>query len=423
MYCLPLDRPLRLAPGCRRPRARRLPTHPRSGLTSWRHPPPRRLYQYVAATLRGLRAYHASAALETTSAFLLLIFSCIAAHLGTALGLLLAYALALLFPLLFYFILLLRFFRQLPPQTALPIPKRPSPPITSSNTKTAPTSNDLHLRRFARWTLIRLLCVMTFGFLSIWAVGFLSPTFFTESFDNYATPQEQTANFAMPYRIAQLLAYFAVTFWASSYGIAATAWSHHQIRRAKVQLFRVGKFGVVVMSLAALFLLLSRPLFAAILPSAYSTSILQFLPPMLALFFWYGLLAFCSVYTDLQEKPHLGALLWAAAILIQLTLILIPMPDLDPKDHVLLASAIALAVSLFLLAPLLLWHPLQTLRHRRPTGPPLPRRHLTLFPSIPGRFRRPRRHPRRLSSSSTSPDLLIRPPDRRAFRRWAHLAP
>jgi hypothetical protein len=226
-----------------------------------------------------------------------------------------------------------------PGQLAAPAPDAPAPDAPAFHS-------------FAAWSLLRLLLVMSFGFISIWAIGHLA----TQS---KLDPQSQTAAYSMPYRIAQLLAYLAITLWASCYGIAARHWSHHQTRRAKVQLFRVGKFGAVLLTLTAVFLLLTRNIFAALLPSAYADAIHLLLPPLLAIFIWYGLLAFAGTFADLQESPHKSAALWATAVAIQLALILLPnsLQASDPKQHVLLASAAGLASALLLLAPILLWRP------------------------------------------------------------------
>lgn len=294
-------------------------------------------YQYLAALLRGLRAYAPAAGLEISFAILFVLFSSLAAIHGTALTLIGAYALSLIIPTVYFGALLLAHLKS--PQTASPLQTSPSAIHYSQ------------FNRFAAWSLIRLQLVMSFGFFNIWSVSHVASV-------AHVDPQAQTADYATPARIAQQLALVAITLWASCYGIAARHWSHHQARRAKVQLFRVGKFGAVFLTLAAVFLLLTRNLFALIMPTAYTDSINLLLPPMLALFLWYGLLAFASTFGDLQEAPYKGATLWALAVAIQLALIFIPNSlSSDPKQQVLLASAIGLAVSLLLFAPILLWHP------------------------------------------------------------------
>jgi len=66
------------------------------------------LYQYLAALLRGLRAFAPAAGLELTFSLFFVLFSGLAALQGTALALILAYALALLFPTTYFAILLRR---------------------------------------------------------------------------------------------------------------------------------------------------------------------------------------------------------------------------------------------------------------------------------------------------------------------------
>jgi hypothetical protein len=103
------------------------------------------------------------------------------------------------------------------------------------------------------------------------------------------------------------------------------------MRRAKVQLFRIGKFGAVLLTMAAMVLLLGRGLFAAVLPGSYAGAITELLPPMLALFMWYGLLAFASTYGDLQEMPQKGAVLWGVAVAVQLAVVLVPWPGVGAQ--------------------------------------------------------------------------------------------
>jgi O-antigen/teichoic acid export membrane protein len=289
------------------------------------------LYQYLAAVLRGITAYAAAAAMETISAVLFLGLSGLAAWRGGAFDLIAMYALSVLLPTIYFGTMLVSHLRE-----------QPAAVETGMATARPP-----RLTRFAMFTLIRLLLVMTFGFLAIWGVTHLA----------VEDPRAQTAAYAMPYRIAQLLGYVAVTLWASTYGLAAKAWSHGQTRRAKVQLFRIGKFGAVLLTIGALVLLLGRGLFAAVLPAGYSTAINELLPPMLALFTWYGLLAFASTYADLQEMPHKGGMLWGAAVVLQLVFVMMPLPQLSAQQHVLYGSSLGIGAALLMLAPMLLWRP------------------------------------------------------------------
>ena len=296
-------------------------------------------YQYLAALLRGLRAFAPAAGLELAFALLFVLFSCLAALQGTALALIFAYGLALLLPTLYFALLLRHHFHS---QKSLTPPDEPS---------AEPGADGRHIS-FAAWTLLRLQLTMAFGFITMWSVGQLALA-------SGLNVQAQTAAYASSSRIAQQLALIAVTLWASCYGIAARSWAHHQTRRAKVQFFRVGKFGAVLLTLIALATLLVRDLFVFIFPSAYADAIHLLLPPMLCLFLWYGLLAFASTFSDLQEQPQKGAALWSLAVAAQLALLFIPAFRLfaDPKLQVIFASTAGLGVSLLLLTPILLWRP------------------------------------------------------------------
>jgi hypothetical protein len=321
------------------------------------------LYQHLAAMLRGLRAYAAAAGMELLAAVLLLVLSSLAAWYAnpdhfqtgylygssTALCLILAYAASLAVPFLLYAFLLNRHLPQsfntsdnvntnFQPGDVLPYAPRWTPP---------------RLNRFAIWALVRLLLIMLFGFLSLWGVRYVAAHQEGES------PLASTASYSIPFRIAQLLAFLAVTLWASSYGIAARAHSHGQSRRANATLFRLGRLGTAALLLLAAALLLSRDLFAYLLP-AYATPIHTLLPGMLALFLWYGLASFFSTYADLRESPWRGAAIWATAILFQITAILLArfarLPY-DPQQIMLFSSALGLLAALLLTTPALLLRP------------------------------------------------------------------
>lgn len=301
------------------------------------------LYQHLAALLRGIRAYSASAGLEISSAILFLLFAAIAAWRGGAISLIFAYAASVILPLTFFRLQLRQYLSQ-PTQTA------------ASTITTAPEV-DKHPRfnRFAAWSFVRLLLMMSFSAISILGISHLvvgtSP-----ARQPAGTAHEVTAEYSLPYRIAQLLSYVAITLWASTYGIAARAWSHGQIRRAHVQLFRVGKFGAVLLTLLAVALLLLRGLFAQI-ESQYADSINSLLPPLLAIFIWYGLLAFCCTFADLHESPQRGAAFWAVAVIVQLITLFLTAHAQEPKQAMILACAAGIATALLIVAPLVLWHP------------------------------------------------------------------
>lgn len=297
------------------------------------------LYQYLASLLRGLRAYAAAAGLELSSALLLLLFSALAALHGTPAALMAAYALSILLPFLFYAVLLAR---HLPPPSA-----EPPPLILPQSTP------------YAAWTLTRLLLIMLFGFLAIWGVRYLASL----RPGLRDTSLLETAYFALPYRIAQLLAFLGVTLWSSVFAIAARSWSHGNRRRGAVQLFRVGRFGAALLLLLAALVLLARPVLIRLLPAPYEHALYTLLPGMLALFTWYALLAFFSTYADLRESPRHGAILWAAAAFLQIAGLLAArfnlLPLQNPAQFMLSLSALALAIPLFLLVPPLFCRPLR----------------------------------------------------------------
>ena len=350
------------------------------------------LYQHLAAVLRGLRAYGASAGLELSSAILFLLFAALAAWRGGAVALMAAYAGSVLLAFSFYAFRLWSFLRRTEPVSA-----------AGETGDAAPAFHG-----FALWTFLRLLLMMTFSAVSILGVGYLDPPHAAES----------TANYAMPYRIAQLLAYVAATLWSSTYGIAARAWSHGQIKRAHVQLFRVGKWGAVLLTLLAVAVMVIRPALGFI-TGPYAEAIEKLLPPLLGVFLWYGLLAFWSLYTDLQERPAMGAAMWAAAVALQIGFLF----AMSGPAEIVMAHASGLG----LLCALVIVVPLAALRieRRKPrmtaTGVPLALltvAPLTLFVpwwvvnviAIPGLLA--------VLTFLWVSGLLIRPTDRRAWRRW-----
>ncbi|MCL2639863.1 MAG: hypothetical protein FWD53_03365 [Phycisphaerales bacterium] len=320
-------------------------------------------YQYLAALLRGLRAFAPAAGLELAFAALFVIFSSLAAFQGSALALVIAYALALLLPTL-YFALILRNHLK-----SHPVTSSPYHPATLSPCHTS----------FATWTLLRLQLTMSFGAIMIWSVGQLAIA-------ADLNPQVQTADYASASRIAQQLALIAVTLWASCYGIAARSWSHHQTRRAKVQFLRVGKFGAMLLTLLALIILDARDLFAFIFPSVYSEAINELLPPLLCLYLWYGLLAFASTFSNLQEQPRKGTALWAIAIAVQLAMLFVPAFHIfdDPKLQVIFASTAGLGVALLVFTPLFLRRPplILAILALAPLSLLTPPGHVDLFASI-----------------------------------------
>lgn len=262
------------------------------------------LYQFVAAALRGMRAYGAAAGMEVVSATLLLVFSLAATATGSATWLMLAYLGSVLVPLVVYAGALGRHLAG----EARAMAEEEDGGGQDSRVTTGADGGPPRRTAFAMWTMVRLLLVLLFGFLSLWGLRAMEPASVYDA--------AQTGQFAMPYRIAQLLGFVAVTAWASSYGIAARAWSQGQVRRAKAQYFRIGRLGMAALVLLSVALLVTRYMFRWMLPG-YAGAIEMFLPRMLGVFMGYALLSFLSTYADLKEKPWKGAWLWGVAIAIQ----------------------------------------------------------------------------------------------------------
>ena len=332
-------------------------------------------YQWLAGALRGLRAYAAAAGMELLAALLLVILSAGAAWTGRAAALLAAYLVANMSALIGYGWMLHRYTASAgaaADPTAGPPAVEPAVANRSS---------------FARWSLVRLLLVMTFALLSVWSVRWLAersalPSAGPASGVSAAVWRQKVledgniaaADYAMPYRIAQMLAFAGVTFWASSYGIAARHWSHGRRRRAQVELLKIGNRGGVALLVAATVLVISRGIIQYVLPATYHDSINELLPGLLGVFLWYAMTGFFSVYGDLTERPWIGAVLWGTAVAVQAGMIAaagyfglksawgqLATPEaggmvvLQPDRFVLLASALGLGVAALVAAPLLLW--------------------------------------------------------------------
>lgn len=298
-------------------------------------------YQYVAAVLRGLRAYGAAAGMEMTSAVLLLGLSVAAALRGQAVGLVYMYGVSLAVPLVYWGSIVWGHVAGMQEAAGVGRGKR-----------------EARLSRFGQWALVRLLLMMSFGFLSVWGVGHLAARAGAEP----AEVRAQQAEYAVPYRVAEILAYVAVTAWASTYGIAAKFWAHGQTRRGRAELFRVGRFGTAALAILAAGAVICRGIVGWILP-AYGEAVETLLPPLMGVFVWYGVLAFCTTYADLREMPHRGAWLWGAAVAGQWVVMIFGgegpggTGGPGPKEAVVAASAAGLGMAVLVLAPLVLWWP------------------------------------------------------------------
>jgi len=363
-------------------------------------------YQHLAGVLRGLRFYAASAGLELFSAAFLLLFSGVAALFRNAVWLMAAYAASVVIPLLVYEFLLWR--------------KLVKTESDAEQTAAAENSRQpLLTGNFALWAFVRMMLVMVFGgFFSLWGVRFL------EQHAGGGTQQalSATGQFSWPFRIAQMLGFLAVTLWASSYGIAARAWSHGQVRRATAQFFRIGRLGMAGLSVTAVLVMWCRGIFVWILPQ-YASAIAALLPGLLAVFLGYSLVAFFSSLSDLRESPQRGAALWATAVFVQLAGIVagrfgaLALVGGDAKLWMMLTSALGLALALVIPAPLLLCRPMRF----SATGVPLLILGcctITFF--APGWVVDWIAGPAEIGAVLLlySMGLLVRPMDRRAFRRW-----
>ncbi len=369
-------------------------------------------YQHLAGVLRGLRGYAAAAGMEIFSAGLLVIFSGFAALSGKALWLMAAYALSVFVPLLVYGFLLWKYLKQ-------------SPADANQEHRESPASADPlpAISRFAAWAFVRMLLVMVFGgFFSLWGVRFLDQHAVGTAATSEQAALAATGQFSWPFRMAQLIGFLAVALWASSYGIAARAWSHGQMKRATVQYFRVGRLGMAGLCVLAVLLLWMRGIFAWILPQ-YAESISVLLPGLLAVFIGYALAAFFSGLADLREKPERGAAIWATAVFVQGAGIVfgrfggISRVGVDAGMWMVVICALALAAALGIAVPLLLCRPMRF----SATGVPpvvLGVAAITFF--APGWVVDWIAGLGMLGAVALlySMGLLVRPMDRRAFRRW-----
>jgi len=282
-------------------------------------------YQYTATLLRGLRAYTASATMETLASLLLLGFSVAAAlaPAGNALWLLAAYAASNLLPAALLSVEIRRFMRL--PVTPLaegaPEPRHPRP-------------------SFATFALARLLLTMTFGLLAMWSVKYLSPA---------AMADRLAGQFTMPYRVGQFLGFAGVTLWSSAYAIAASAWAAGDRNRARGLLLKIGGAGGLALAAAGAMVLVCKPVLLMLLDASYRPAIEAFLSPALGMFILYAMLAWASLMGDLHECSWIGALLWGIAVCTQLAVLLglhLSQARISPGGASLAASTAGLLLAL-----------------------------------------------------------------------------
>jgi hypothetical protein len=271
------------------------------------------VYVWTAAILRGLRAFGVAAATEAVAAVGLLFLSIIAALRGNAAWLMLAYITSTLIPLLLAWHGLSRHLRD-----------------THEETKTL---SDLPgLGRFGRWNVLRGFMIMTFGALAINGV-----TFRTGKTD-------LTGDYAMVYRVAQVLAYISVTFWASAYTLTGRRWSAGCRKRAMYEQMQIGKIGSIGLLALGVSLVLVRPVIERLLPF-YAPAIEQFLPGLVGVFIWYGIMGWLATLGDIREQPQFGTIIWIVAVVLQVGMLIGAgwIPRLaDPRVASLAAQAIAM---------------------------------------------------------------------------------
>ncbi len=274
-------------------------------------------YQYLLGLLRGLRAYGSAAFMESIAAVLLLVLSAGAAMYGGAVLLLAAYAASNGIPALYFLLQIIRYCRTL---------NKISPDNSAENLPSR--------HRFATAAFIRLMLMMTYGYAIFWAVGWVM------------RDSGSVAEFAAPWRVAQLIVYVAATIWSSTYGLIVTSWSHGARKRARRQLVTVGRMGICVLLLAGTLLLLLMPLWQAVFPLTYHAAFLANLKIMISLFVLHSMLMYVNVWCDLYERPDLGAMLWGC-VLIVAAIMLSQYHDEQSFTPILGAAWSALAASLF----------------------------------------------------------------------------
>lgn len=251
-------------------------------------------YQYLLGLLRGLRAYGAAAGMETGAAVLLVTCSALAALHGDVLALLLAYGISNLAPLLFYLRKTTRYCHELP---------------RGSTGETVSLSSQ---QRFALATFIRLILVMTYGYAVFWVIGWT------------LKDPLLVAEFAAPWRVAQLLVYLAVTLWSSTYGIMVGHWSRGARKRARHQLTRVGRAGFAVLLAVGCCIIAMTPVWQGIFPAGYHHALTTYLRIMVCIFTLHGMLFYLCMWCDLLERPGLGAALWGGVLIVMAILLLQP---------------------------------------------------------------------------------------------------
>lgn len=264
-------------------------------------------YQYLLGLLRGLRAYGAAAGMETIAAMLLVTFSALAAAKGGANLLLIAYGISNLVPFLFYLRRVAVYCRALPRAEA-----GADNPLESQHA-------------FAAATFVRLMLVMTYGYAVFWLVSWAMQD------------ARAVAEFAAPWRVAQLMVYVAATLWSSTYGIMVGHWSRGSRKRAQLQLTRIGRIGLSFLLAVGCGVVALMPIWQAIFPGVYHHALQTYLHVMVCIFLLNGLLLYLCMWCDLLERPALGAALWASVLVVMA--IVFFQPDAERTFAAILGAA------------------------------------------------------------------------------------
>ncbi len=254
------------------------------------------VYQWVAASLRGLRAYQTSAGMETIAAGLLMVFSIAAAWIDGAPALLIGYGISNLLPLAWYGMELRRFAR--------------------AQKVVTPLESMEHLGWFGAWSRVRIILWMSVGFVALKGVEYLTG-------QGREIADIQVADYTMTYRVAQSLMYVALTLWSSTYAMAAARHSAGSARQANYQFLQVGKLGGIALLMAGVAVVVGGQFVVRLFLPAYSVAVGPMLSPVVGLFFWYGMMALLVSVGDLQERPWAGAAMWGLAVIFQLAAIVI----------------------------------------------------------------------------------------------------
>jgi hypothetical protein len=139
-------------------------------------------------------------------------------------------------------------------------------------------------------------------------------------------------------------------------------------------------------------------------------------PATLAMFSWYGLVAFYSVLGDLEERPWLGAGMWMIVVGVQIVAMAVAHRFVSAPIASLWGSCAGAGVGAILIGPAIFWRPVKLTAVAVPLG---------VFAIVPLTFLLPREWAWWVGVPAVvvglvflwSTRILIRPRDKRAVRR------